>query len=112
MVASSFLSEYRTAAAEREAQGVPALPLTAPQAEALTELLAAPPAGEDAFLLHLLRERIPPGVDEAAYVKASWLSAVAQGTATSPLVSPVEAVQLLATMIGGYNVGALIALQP
>ena len=110
MDASSFLSDYRAAAAEREAQGVPALPLTAPQAEALTTLLTAPPAGEEAFLLHLLSERIPPGVDEAAYVKASWLSAVAQGSASSPLVSPVEAVQLLATMIGGYNVGALIAL--
>jgi len=110
MVASSFLTDYRAAAAEREAQGVPALPLTAPQTEALVELLAAPPAGEEAFLLHLLSERIPPGVDEAAYVKASWLSAVAQGSASSPLVSPIQAVQLLATMIGGYNVGALIGL--
>ena len=110
MVASSFLTEYRAAAAERDAQGVPALPLTAPQTEALVELLAAPPAGEEAFLLHLLSERIPPGVDEAAYVKASWLSAVAQGSASSPLVSPIDAVQLLATMIGGYNVGALIGL--
>ncbi|MEY3929557.1 MAG: bifunctional aconitate hydratase 2/2-methylisocitrate dehydratase, partial [Cyanobacteriota bacterium] len=110
MSASSFLADYRAAAAEREALGVPALPLTAEQTAALTELLAAPPAGEEAFLLHLLSERIPPGVDEAAYVKASWLSAVAQGSATSPLVSPIEAVQLLATMIGGYNVGALIAL--
>ncbi|MFZ9849560.1 MAG: aconitate hydratase B, partial [Vulcanococcus sp.] len=110
MSASSFLADYRAAAAEREALGVPALPLTAAQTSALTELLANPPAGEEAFLLHLLSERIPPGVDEAAYVKASWLSAVAQGSATSPLVSAIEAVQLLATMIGGYNVGALIQL--
>ena len=110
MSASSFLADYRAAAAEREALGIPALPLSAEQTAALTELLAAPPAGEEVFLLHLLSERIPPGVDEAAYVKASWLSAVAQGSATSPLMSPIEAVQLLATMIGGYNVGALIAL--
>jgi aconitate hydratase 2/2-methylisocitrate dehydratase len=110
MSASSFLADYRTAAGEREALGVPALPLTAEQTSALTELLQAPPAGEEAFLLHLLSERIPPGVDEAAYVKASWLLAVAKGEATSPLVSPIEAVQLLATMIGGYNVGALIEL--
>ena len=110
MSAATFLSYYRAAAAEREALGVPALPLSAAQASALTELLAAPPAGEEAFLLHLLSERIPPGVDEAAYVKASWLSSVAKGTATSPLVSPVAAVQLLASMIGGYNVGALIEL--
>ncbi|MFZ0407620.1 MAG: aconitate hydratase B, partial [Cyanobium sp.] len=107
---ADLLPSYRTAAAEREALGVPPLPLSAPQAQALTELLAAPPAGEEAFLLELLSERIPPGVDEAAYVKATWLSAVAQGSATSPLVSPIEAVQLLATMIGGYNVSALIAL--
>lgn len=110
MVASSFLADYRAAAAEREALGIPALPLTAAQTQALTELLQAPPAGEETFLLHLLSERIPPGVDEAAYVKASWLSTVAQGNTSSPLVSPAEAVQLLATMIGGYNVGALIEL--
>lgn len=110
MEASGMLSAYRQAALEREAQGVPPLPLTAEQAQALTELLQAPPAGEEGVLLHLLGERIPPGVDEAAYVKATWLSAVAQGTSTSPLVSPLEAVRLLATMIGGYNVSALIAL--
>ena len=110
MAASTFLAEYRAAAAEREALGVPALPLSAAQAQALSQLLEAPPAGEEAFLLHLLSERIPPGVDEAAYVKAGWLSGVAKGDATSPLLSPVEAVKLLATMIGGYNVGALIAL--
>ena len=110
MSASNFLADYRAAAAEREAQGVPALPLTAAETQSLTELLQAPPAGEEQFLLHLLSERIPPGVDEAAYVKADWLSAVAQGKTSSPLVQPVEAVQLLATMIGGYNVGALIEL--
>ncbi len=110
MTAASFLSSYRSAAAEREALGIPALPLNAEQTQALTELLQAPPAGEESFLLHLLSERIPPGVDEAAYVKADWLSAVAQGKTASPLVSPVEAVHLLATMIGGYNVSALIAL--
>jgi aconitate hydratase 2/2-methylisocitrate dehydratase len=110
MAASTFLADYRAAAAGREALAVPALPLSAGEAAALTELLAAPPAGEEAFLLHLLCERIPPGVDEAAYVKASWLLAVAKGEAASPLVSPVQAVQLLATMIGGYNVVALIEL--
>jgi aconitate hydratase 2/2-methylisocitrate dehydratase len=104
------LTAYRAAAAERDALGVPPLPLSAAQAQALTELLQAPPAGEEAALLELLSERIPPGVDEAAYVKATWLSAIAQGTASSPLVSAIEATRLLATMIGGYNVSALIAL--
>ena len=105
-----MLSAYRKLAAEREAQGIPALPLNAEQAKGLTDLLEKPPAGEDDALMHLLTERIPPGVDEAAYVKASWLSAVAQGDATSPLVSPLEATQLLGTMVGGYNVAALIEL--
>ena len=107
---AELLPTYRAAAAERLALGVPPLPLSAPQAQALTELLQQPPAGEEAFLLELLSERIPPGVDEAAYVKAGWLSAIAQGTVSSPLVSPLEAVNLLATMIGGYNVSALIGL--
>ena len=107
---ADLLPTYRAAEAERGALSIPSLPLSVPQVQALTELLQAPPAGEEAFLLELLSERIPPGVDEAAYVKASWLSAVAQGQASSPLVPPLEAVRLLATMIGGYNVGALITL--
>ena len=94
---AELLSGYRAAAAEREALGVPPLPLTAPQAQALTALLEQPPAGEEAFLLELLGERVPPGVDEAAYVKAAWLSSVAKGEAASPLVGPVEAVRLLAS---------------
>ena len=105
-----MLSTYRENAAERLAQGIPALPLDAGQTKALTELLQDPPAGEEEELLYLLSERIPPGVDEAAYVKATWLSAVAQGEASSPLVSPLEAIRLLGTMVGGYNVAALIEL--
>ncbi|MEC8440719.1 MAG: bifunctional aconitate hydratase 2/2-methylisocitrate dehydratase [Cyanobacteriota bacterium] len=105
-----MLSAYRKLAAEREALGIPALPLNAEQTQALTELLQNPPAGEEQTLLHLLSERIPPGVDEAAYMKATWLSAIAQGDAMSPLVSPLEATQLLGTMVGGYNVAALIEL--
>jgi len=105
-----MLAAYRQAAADRQALGIPPLPLSAAQVEALVELLEPPPAGEGAFLLELLSERIPPGVDEAAYVKAGWLKAVAQGSLSSPLLSPLAATQLLATMIGGYNVGALIEL--
>ncbi|WP_338462986.1 bifunctional aconitate hydratase 2/2-methylisocitrate dehydratase [Synechococcus elongatus IITB7] len=105
-----MLEAYRQAAAEREALGVPPLPLDADQTAALCELLQAPPAGEEATLLHLLRDRVPPGVDQAAYVKATFLSAIAHGETTSPLITPVEAVELLGTMIGGYNVAALIDL--
>ena len=105
-----MLSSYRQAAAEREALGIPALPLDAVRTQALTELLQAPPVGQEACLLHLLSECIPPGVDEAAYVKATWLRAVAQGRVGSPLVSPLAATHLLGTMVGGYNVAALIEL--
>ena len=106
----AFLQAYRAAAAEREGLGVPPLALDAEQTKALTDLLETPPTGEEQTLLHLLSERIPPGVDEAAYVKADWLSAVAEGRRSSPLVTPLEATRLLATMIGGYNVAALIRL--
>ncbi|HJN36112.1 MAG TPA: aconitate hydratase B, partial [Prochlorococcaceae cyanobacterium Fu_MAG_50] len=105
-----MLSDYGQLAAAREAQGIPALPLNAEQTQALTVLLQDPPTGREAELLDLLSERIPPGVDEAAYVKATWLSAIAHATASSPLVSPLEATRLLGTMVGGYNVAALIEL--
>ena len=106
----TMLNAYSKLAAEREAQGVPALPLTAEQTKDLTQLLENPPTDQKQILLELLSDRIPPGVDEAAHVKATWLSAVAQGNATSPFVAPLEAARLLGTMVGGYNVAALIEL--
>ena len=106
----TMLNAYSKLAADREAQGVPALPLTAEQTKDLTQLLENPPTDQKQILLELLSDRIPPGVDEAAYVKATWLSAVAQGNASSPFVAPLEAARLLGTMVGGYNVAALIEL--
>lgn len=105
-----MLSQYRQSAAEREALGVPPLPLDAEQTAALCELLKQPPAQDGEFLLHLLRDRVPPGVDPASYVKASFLTALAKGDVTSPLISATAAVELLGTMMGGYNVAALIEL--
>ncbi len=105
-----MLEAYRVHVADRAAQGVPPLPLSAEQTADLCELLKVPPDGEEEFLVELLRDRIPPGVDQAAYVKAGFLSAIAKGSATSPLVTPVYAVELLGTMMGGYNVSALIEL--
>ena len=105
-----MLKTYRQLANEREEQGIPALPLNAEQTQDLTLLLEDPPKEDSEELLYLLKERVPPGVDEAAYVKATWLSAIAQSKAESPLVSPIEATELLGTMIGGYNVSALIEL--
>jgi aconitate hydratase 2 / 2-methylisocitrate dehydratase len=103
-----MLEQYRQHVAERAELGIPPLPLTAEQTADLCELLKAPPAGEEDTLLKLLRDRIPPGVDQSSYVKASFLTAIAKGEATSPLVSPKEAVELLGTMMGGYSVQALI----
>ncbi len=107
---NEMLEAYRKAAAEREALGIPALPLTAQQTADLVELLKNPPAGEDGFLVDLLANRVPPGVDDASKVKASFLAAVAEGSVQSPLVSPEYATELLGTMLGGYNIHPLIEL--
>ncbi|EOI3567118.1 bifunctional aconitate hydratase 2/2-methylisocitrate dehydratase [Cronobacter dublinensis] len=103
-----MLEEYRKHVAERAAEGIVAKPLDATQMAALVELLKNPPAGEEEFLLDLLTNRVPPGVDEAAYVKAGFLAAVAKGEASSPLVTPEKAIELLGTMQGGYNIHPLI----
>ena len=103
-----MLEEYRKHVAERAAEGIVPKPLDATQMAALVELLKNPPKGEEEFLLDLLINRVPPGVDEAAYVKAGFLAAIAKGEATSPLVTPEKAIELLGTMQGGYNIHPLI----
>lgn len=105
-----MLETYRKHVAERAAEGVVAKPLDAEQVAALVELLKNPPAGEQDFLKELLSSRIPPGVDEAAYVKAGFLTAIAKGEAHSPILTTAEAVELLGTMQGGYNIQPLIDL--
>jgi len=106
-----MLNAYRDHAAERAALGIPPLPLSAKQTGDLIELIKAPPAGEDAaFLLDLLTHRVPPGVDDAAKVKASFLAAVAHGDFQVALISRAKATELLGTMVGGYNVHPLIDL--
>jgi aconitate hydratase 2 / 2-methylisocitrate dehydratase len=105
-----MLAAYRQHAAERAALGIPPLPLDAKQTAALIELIKAPPAGEEAFLLDLLTHRVPPGVDDAAKVKASFLAAVAHGDLSVGLISRAKATELLGTMVGGYNVHPLIEL--
>ncbi|GAL57896.1 bifunctional aconitate hydratase 2/2-methylisocitrate dehydratase [Pseudescherichia vulneris] len=103
-----MLEEYRKHVAERAAQGIVPKPIDATQMAALVELLKSPPAGEEEFLLDLLSNRVPPGVDEAAYVKAGFLAAIVKGEATSPLITAEKAVELLGTMQGGYNIHPLI----
>ncbi len=105
-----MLEEYRKHAAERAALGIPALPLTAQQTSELCELLKNPPEAEKEEVLALLRDRVPPGVDDAAYVKAGFLTGVAKGEIECPVISAIEAVHLLGTMIGGYNVQSLVDL--
>ncbi|WP_318444180.1 bifunctional aconitate hydratase 2/2-methylisocitrate dehydratase [Photobacterium leiognathi] len=105
-----MLEAYRKHVEERAAEGVVAKPLDAEQVAALVELLKNPPAGEESVLLDLLENRIPPGVDEAAYVKAGFLAAITKGEAQSPIVSKEKAAELLGTMQGGYNIEPLIAL--
>ncbi|WP_407333227.1 bifunctional aconitate hydratase 2/2-methylisocitrate dehydratase [Enterovibrio sp. 27052020O] len=105
-----MLEAYRKHVEERAAQGIVPKPLDAEQTASLIELLKNPPAGEEAILVDLLENRIPPGVDEAAYVKAGFLAAVAKGEASSPLISKEKAVELLGTMQGGYNIEPLIAM--
>jgi aconitate hydratase 2/2-methylisocitrate dehydratase len=105
-----MLEDYRKHVAERAEQGLVPKPLSAEWTAGLVELVKNPPAGEEAFLLDLLANRVPAGVDEAAYVKAGFLAAVARGETVSPILDPVRATELLGTMLGGYNVAPLIEL--
>ncbi|MEB3341825.1 bifunctional aconitate hydratase 2/2-methylisocitrate dehydratase [Okeania sp.] len=103
-----MLENYDNQVQQRADLGIPPLPLDAGQTSELCELLKSPPVGTEEKLLELLRDRVPPGVDEAAYVKAGFLTGIAKGEITSPLISPNYAVELLGTMVGGYNVQSLI----
>ncbi len=105
-----MLEAYRNHVEERAAQGIVPQPLNAEQTAGLVELLKNPPAGEEEFLVDLITNRVPPGVDEAAYVKAGFLSAVAKGETQSPLISRQRATELLGTMQGGYNIATLVEL--
>jgi aconitate hydratase 2/2-methylisocitrate dehydratase len=105
-----MIEEYKKHAAEREAEGLPPLPLTAAQTAQLVDLLKAPAPQEGEFLLDLLTNRVPPGVDEAAYVKAAFLADVAKQASRTPFITPKLATELLGTMLGGYNIAPLIAL--
>ncbi len=105
-----MLEHYRQHVKERAAEGIVPKPLNADQVAELIKLLKNPPAGEDAFLLDLLTNRVPAGVDEAAYVKAAFLADVAKGDTDCGLISREEATRLLGTMLGGYNIPPLVDL--
>jgi aconitate hydratase 2/2-methylisocitrate dehydratase len=105
-----MLDAYREHVAERAAQNIPPTPLSPEQVAELVELIQAPPAGDEDFLIELLTDRVPPGVDEAAYVKAGFLSSIAKAETACALINREQAVTLLGNMLGGYNIGTLIAL--
>jgi aconitate hydratase 2/2-methylisocitrate dehydratase len=104
-----MIEAYLAHEKERASQGIPALPLTPEQTADLCKLLVKPPKGKEKFLLGLIKDRVSPGVDPAAKVKAEFLAGVVSGKIKSPLVTPVDAIRMLGTMIGGYNVAPLVA---
>ena len=107
---STFRDSYLKALNDRSSIGIAPQPINAAQAAEIVELLKSPPAGEEDFLLDLISNRVPPGVDEAAYVKAGFLTALAKGDVKSPILNAQKATQLLGTMQGGYNINSLVEL--
>jgi aconitate hydratase 2/2-methylisocitrate dehydratase len=111
--ASTFWDDYEEHVSDRKDMGIDPLPLNAEQTAQLCEIVKDPslePRMDSDKILHMLQERVPPGVDEAAYVKAAFLAAITKGEATSPLVSKEDAAKLLGGMLGGYNIQPLVAL--
>ena len=102
-----MLNEYKAHVDERAEQNIPPLPLDADQTAKLVDLLKSEHKESD-FLIHLLKERVPAGVDQSAYVKAAFLADITTGKTKSPYINKVEAVEILGTMLGGYNIAPLI----
>jgi len=108
-VTNTFIHDYEVHVKERTALKIAPKPLGAKEVASLTQLLESPPDGHADFLLDLFENRVPPGVDEAAYVKATWLASVLEGKVSSPLIDRKKAVQILGTMQGGYNIAPLVS---
>lgn len=103
----SFIKEYNSHVDARAKEGVPPLPLDAKGTAEVVELLKRG-EGDQEFLLELLMNRVPPGVDDAAYVKAAFLNDVSKSNTSCSIIAPVKAVEILGTMLGGYNVKPLV----
>ena len=104
-----MLEAYFEQEKERAKAGLPPQPLAPAEVEEVCRFLEKPDAGREDLFFNLLRNRVSPGVDPSAKVKASWLAHVVQGKVKSPVVVPADAVFLLGTMLGGYNVDPLVA---
>ncbi|MEL0068065.1 MAG: aconitate hydratase B, partial [Gammaproteobacteria bacterium] len=105
-----MLETYRAHVEERAQIGIVPKPISPEQMNDLVDLIKNPPAGEEEFIYDLLANRVPAGVDQAAYIKAGLLTAIAKGETSSPIVSKEQAVELLGTMLGGYNIATLVEL--
>jgi aconitate hydratase 2/2-methylisocitrate dehydratase len=108
-VSNPVIDAYQKHEEERKAQGIPPRPLDPEQAREVAKLLVKPPKGQEEFLLSLLRDRVSPGVDPAAEVKAGFLAEIVAGKKKSPVISKKDAVFMLGTMGGGYNVPPLVS---
>lgn len=106
----TLLKDYADHVSERAAKGIPPLPLNAEQTNCITKLLEQDSTYDSSYLLDLLINRVPPGVDEAAYVKASWLTAIVNSEKYCKSINPEKAIEILGTMIGGYNVNSLVEI--
>jgi len=106
----TLLKDYTDHVAERATKGIPPLPLNAEQTNCITQLLEQDSTYDSSYLLDLLINRVPPGVDEAAYVKASWLTAIVYSEKYCKSINPEKAIEILGTMIGGYNVNSLVEI--
>ena len=103
----SFIEEYNNDVELRAKDGVPPLPLDAKKTAQVVELLKSGEENQE-FLLDLLENRVPPGVDDAAYVKAAFLNDVSKGNSTCSVITPIKSIEILGTMLGGYNVKPLV----
>jgi len=104
-----MIASYLNQVAERDALGIPPQPLTPDQVQGVCILLQAPPKGKEEFLLDIFKNRVSPGVDPGAKIKAEFLSDIILGKTVSPLISKSLAVRILGTMVGGYNIAPLVA---
>jgi aconitate hydratase 2 / 2-methylisocitrate dehydratase len=104
----SLVEQYRAHTEERAKLGIPPLPLTAEQARELNGLLQQDPVQEWEYLIELFCENISPGVDDAAFEKAAFLDGILRGEISCSVIEPVQAVSILGSMLGGYNVKPLV----
>jgi len=103
-----LIEEYKAHTAEREKLGIPPLPLTAQQTADLVELLKASPVADADYAMEMFTQKVPAGVDDAAYVKAAFLNDILEGKTTSEVINKLKAIEILGMMLGGYNVGPLV----